>query len=327
MAVHTAISEDEARGILGAHGLGEFEAIVGIVGGSVNSNFALDAGGRRVFLRVYEEQDRAGAVNETAMLERLAGAGVPTPAPLRRLDGAHVSAIRGKPAALFPWRMGTMRCQASVTPADARRVGEALARVHVAGAREEAYPGRFGFRDLQARLDRIEAEGGPHFAPLVPSLRATLARAHAARDAGPPLPSGLIHGDLFRDQVLWGADGEITALLDFESACDGTFAYDLMVTVLAWCVGDDLDVTLAGAMREGYERVRVLSDDERQGLMAEGSFATLRFAITRITDFSMRAANAGGAIGPVARDWRRFLKRFEKLQALGLEGVRGALGG
>jgi homoserine kinase type II len=194
----------------------------------------------------------------------------------------------------------------------------------VAGEGEAAYPGRFERADLMRRLDRIDAEGGPEWAPVVPSLRSMLERTYAARDPG--LPRGVVHGDLFRDQVLWGPDGEIAALLDFESACDGPFAWDLMVTVLAWCVGDELDVGLARAMASGYLTVRALSERERDALAVEGGCAALRFAITRITDFSMRAKAADGTVRPVLRDWRRFMKRFEKLRTLGARGVRDALG-
>jgi homoserine kinase type II len=326
MAVHTAISEGEARTILAAYPIEHLEllGIEGVAGGSVNSNFALTTASGRLFLRVYEEQGHSGAEHETALLERLAGAGVPTPPPLRRRDGGFVSGVRGKPVALFPWRDGTMRCQASVGLGDVRQVGEALARIHVAGQKEAPYPGRFEFPDLMQRLDRIEREGGPEWAPVAPSLRTRLQRAHAARDIA--LPRGVIHGDLFRDQVLWRGDGAIAALLDFESACDGTFAFDLMVTVLSWCVGDDLDGGLARAMVEGYQQVRALSQPEQDALMGEGSFAALRFAITRITDFSMRARSADGRPKPPARDWQRFMKRFDKLQALGSGGVREALG-
>jgi homoserine kinase type II len=321
MAVLTAITDDDARLLLQAYGLGPHATLAGLAAGSVNSNFALvlQEGARRLFLRVYEERDRDGAVRETAMVERMARAGVPTPAPLRRLDGALVSDVRGKPAALFPWRSGSMRCQASVSAADAAQLGEALARVHVAGAGEPRDDSRFRYEDLAARLDRIESSGDARFTGLVPSLRDALVRAHAARDPG--LPRGLIHGDLFRDNVLWEGQ-ELAALLDFESASDGTLAYDLMVTILAWCVGDGLDVGLARALREGYERVRPLERREWDALAGEGSFAALRFVVTRITDFAMRAAPAGP---PPAKDWRRFMMRFDKLSALGSEGLREAL--
>ena len=321
MAVLTMIDAGDAETLLRAYGRGPLLGLEGIAGGSVNSNFALETEQGRVFLRLYEEQDRAGADGETAMLERLAAAQVPTPPPLRRLDGDLVSVVRGKPAALFPWREGTMRCQVGVTPEDARRVGEALAHVHVAGAGEAAAKGRFGYAELVQRLDRIAASANPRFAPLVPSLRASLDRVHAARAAG--LTQGLIHGDLFRDNVLWDTRGEIAALLDFESACVGTYAYDLMVTVLSWCFGKDLDPHLATAMCRGYDRVRPLGEAEKRGLWAEGSLAALRFTVTRITDYAMRT----GAAGPrVMKDWSRFMKRFEKLHHLGEEGVRRLVG-
>jgi homoserine kinase type II len=237
------------------------------------------------------------------------------------LDEGLVSIVRDKPAALFPWLDGTMRCQTAVSPQDADRVGEALARVHVAGAAERAEPGRFRFEDLLARLDRIATSGDVRFAPLVPSLREALESAHAARD--PDLPAGLVHGDLFRDNVLWNAEGRLAALLDFESACAGTFAYDLMVTILSWCFGDDLEPRLARAMREGYERVRPLGEPERRALSAEGCFAALRFAITRITDYAMRSDT--GAPRTV-KNWRRFMARYGKLRELGVDGLRRALG-
>jgi homoserine kinase type II len=334
MALLTAISDDDARTLLAAYegpplplahaaspGLGPLELLQPLTAGSVNSNFALRAGGERFFLRIYEEQDAPGARAEAAMVGRLAAAGVPSAPPLRRRDGALVSEVRGKPAALFPWKEGTSRCQARVTHEDAGRVGEALARVHLAGGGERLGPSRFGYDELSARLDRVVAGADPRFVPSVRTLRDLLAGAHAARPPG--LPQGLIHGDLFRDNVLWAADGTLAALLDFESASHGAFAFDLMVTVLAWCVGDQLDLSLARALCTGYGRVRPLEEVERRALAAEGMFASLRFAITRITDFGMRAPPGGP---PPARDWQRFMMRFEKLKALGADGVREALG-
>jgi homoserine kinase type II len=326
MALLTPITDDDARALVAAYGIEPLDTLEPLAAGSVNSNFALKAGQRRLFLRIYEERDAAAAEVEAAMVERLAAAGVPTPAPLRRLDGGLVSTVRGKPAALLPWRDGTIRRQSQVTADDTRRLGEALARVHVAGAREPREPGRFRYEDLCARLDRAAASADPRFEQHLPALRDALASAHAARPAqlAPlALPRGLIHGDLFRDNVLWQEGGDLAALLDFDSASDGTFAYDLMVTVLAWCVGDDLDARLARALREGYERVRPLEEAEKRGLAAEGAFASLRFAVTRITDFAMRTVPGGP---PPARDWQRFMMRFAKLQALGEAGVRAALG-
>lgn len=321
MAVLTPITIEDARSLTSEYDLGEFHGLSGIPAGSVNSNFSLTLGDRRVFLRIYEEQDAAGASREAALLQRLASSGVPTPAPIARRDGGLVSTMRGKPAALFPWRHGVICCQAGVTAPTAWRVGQALAHVHVAGAGAPAQPGRFGFEPLWARLDAIGASGSPKFVALVPALREALARTEQARDK--TLPSGLIHSDLFRDNVLWNPDGSLAALLDFESACSGTYVYDLMVCVLSWCFGSDLEPELARAMCAGYRQVRLLSEAELGAMVVEGSFAALRFTITRITDYALRESTDGPR---VVKDWKRFQARFDRLQALGTIGLRRALG-
>ncbi len=321
MATFTSLSEIQIAQFLDGFAVGSLVSFAGVPAGSVNSNFEIwVAEKNRYFLRVYEEQGWEGAVSEAKMLERLAALGVPTPAPLRRRDGSTVAVLADKPAALFPWREGTMRCQRGVSPADTFQLGAALARVHVAEGGESRGEGRFRPEDLLVRLEKIAREGGELATEAAP-LRLALDEACARRD--PRLPSGLVHGDLFRDNVLFSADGEIAALLDFESAHDGAFAYDLMVTVLAWCVGDTLDGPLASALVRGYESVRPLSAPEKAAFHTEASIAALRFTITRITDYAMRS---GGVGERVTKDWRRFAMRHETLRALGQTGFAALLG-
>ena len=323
MAVYTRPSDTEIRGFLAARGVDPEARVEGIPAGSVNTNLAVvEPAGRRLFLRVYEEQGAAGAVAEVAMLARLAARGVPTPPPL-----GEVGTLAGKPAVLFPWREGGMRCQASVTAEDTRRVGAALAKVHEAGAGEARGAGRFGPPELAARLDRIEREAAAELkaAVDVPALRRRLtATAARADELALRLPRGLVHGDLFRDNVLFAPDGSIAALLDFESAFTGVLLFDLMVTVLSWCYGDALDRELASALVAGYGSVRPLVAAERdtEALFVHASLAALRFTITRITDYAMRP-------GPdrVMKDWRRFAARLAAIEARRPEGLARVLFG
>ncbi|MCC6554406.1 MAG: homoserine kinase [Polyangiaceae bacterium] len=329
MALHTPLPLEDARRIGALYGL-EVEGAQGILAGSVNSNYALRiASGGRVFLRVYEEQGREAAAREAGLLEHLRAGGVPTPAPLRRRDagasaaGMSLAEHAGKPVALFPWVDGDALCQAAVTPDVARRVGAALARVHLAGGSfEGAAVSRFHLGGLAARLAGVDRAGlTAELARDVADLEQRLARIRSdAARLGPP-PPALIHGDLFRDNVLWGPAGEIAALLDFESASLGSAAFDVMVTVLAWCFGDDLDEELAGALSGGYASVRALSSEERGRLFHEGEVAALRFAITRITDFELRPRGVC-----VYRDYRRFLARQRALERLGPDGLARVLG-
>ena len=244
-----------------------------------------------------------------------------TPAPLATAAGAEEIRIAGKPVAVFPWREGGMRCQAGVTADDARKVGAELARVHVAG---EGFPigaGRFRVEDLRARLVTIAGATDPELASQAPVLAAKL-DAWSTRAERQNAPMGLIHGDLFRDNVLWSPDGEVAALLDFESASRGAFAFDLMVTVLSWSFGDALDERIARAIVTGYRAIRELEAGDRAALLPEACFAATRFAITRITDYAMKR----GIGARVIKDWRRFAMRLRTLEELGDRGLRGVLG-
>ena len=289
MAVLTSINEADATEVLSAYGLGRLHALGGIAGGSVNSNFSLESEAGRFFLRLYEERDLAGARQETAMLERLARAGVPTPAPLRRIDGGLVSVSKGKPAALFPWRPGRMRCQAGVTAADAWRVGEALARVHVEGTGETCEPGRFGFGGLLLRLDRVAASDDANFRDLAFPLRAHLARIHAQRD--PRLPRGLAHGDLFRDNALFDA-GRLSAVFDYYFAGVDVLLFDIAVCANDWCLVDpdqdrNFDAALIAAFLADYGAVRPLTAAEREAWPTMLRAAALRFWLSRLHDFHL----------------------------------------
>lgn len=321
MATFTRPDPADLARFLSGYGVEKYESFQSVPAGSVNSNFSLVVGGARAFLRIYEEQDHAGAGREAALLRSLAARGVAVVEPRAASGGERVGTLGGKPAALFPWVEGTMACQRAVSPGRARAVGEALARVHAAGVGLPVGPGRFRPSDLRARLRSIAADA--RFAGEAAPLQAALARWEARRD--PTLPRGLVHGDLFRDNVLWASEGSdrIAALLDFESASEGPLAYDLMVTVLAWCFGEELDGALARALLAGYAAVRPLQPPERRGLLAEGCLAALRFTVTRLTDYAMRGEGEGPR---VMKDWRRFRARLAALEALGEEGLIALLG-
>jgi homoserine kinase type II len=324
LAIRTHVTLPEVAAFLSDYAEGAPTALTAIERGTVNSSYEVSLPSVRVFLRIYEEQDFRGARAEAERLAELAARGVLTPAPLPRRERGFVGELRGKPAAVFPWRSGDMRCLRGVTPADGKRVGEALAKLHVSGRDVPRVPGRFEPRDLFVRLESIARCGDAFLASQAPALRERLEFWTARRD--PELPRGLIHGDLFRDNVLWTEGGEISALLDFESASDGTLAYDLMVTVLAWGFKETLDAATAQSITEGYLSQRPLSSAERRGLLAEGAVAAIRFSVTRITDEAMRAIE-DGRTPRSDKDFRRFVRRLECLEELRESGVARILFG
>jgi homoserine kinase type II len=294
--------------------------VVGIepmAAGSVNSNFALTArDGRRYFARLYEEQGREGALAELSLVATLSRSGVPVVQCLPRADGAGVGAFGAKCFAVFPWLEGEILCLKRVTPLACQKLGAALARVHLTTP-QVARPGegRFRIEDLRERLTRVERDGHTAYFADVARIRSDLTRYEDLRRKQ-QAPRGVIHSDLFRDNVLWTKQGELLALLDFESACEGAFAYDLMVTICAWCYTDRFELDRVEALLRGYHAVRRIEAPEVAALKVEGAVGCLRFATTRITDFSLRAAPGQ----PPARDYRRFLARLDAIEAGVLDG-------
>ena len=314
------MSLPEARAALESYDL-DVASIDALAAGSVNSNFSVHTrSGERFFLRVYEEQGFDGAAMELAMIRELAQRGVPTPPPRARRDGSYVGAHRGKPIGVHAWVDGAILGFRSLEPAIVRRVGRALGRVHRCSPLATPIPaGRFGVDGLRERLERVDRTDAS-YAAVTRRIRERLDHYLASAPNG--LPSGLIHGDLFRDNVLWAlpqAPGvhaeksvaELVALLDFESASAGVFVYDLMVCVHAWCYGDGFDLALVRALIDGYREVRPLTAAELAALLPQGALAALRFATTRLTDFSLRAPPGQAP----ARDYRRFLARLDALES------------
>jgi homoserine kinase type II len=312
VALLTPMTLGEARAALAGHDL-DVAAVQALTAGSVNSNFALTTkSGERFFVRLYEEQGFDGAAAELQMIRELAASGVPTPTPRARRDGSFVGEHRGKPLGVHPWIDGEILCFGRLTPEATRSLGRALARVHGCSPRLSQIPaGRFGLDGLRERLDRVDRTD-PSYATATRRIRERL-DYHAERSPS-ALPRGLIHGDLFRDNVLWrqqpGGHLELCALLDFESASAGIFIYDLMVCAHAWCYGQAFEPGLLRALFAGYQEERLLEPVELEAIAHQGALAALRFATTRLTDFSLRAAPGQQP----ARDYRRFLERLEAIE-------------
>ena len=338
MAVLTSVGLEDARRIGREYGL-SIASVRGILAGSVNTNYECSLeGGGRVFLRVYEEQDAAGAAREIRLLEHLGSRGVPTVRPLFRTaagdrDAQTLSSYSWKAAAIFPWVDGEILCQKRVTPDVMEQVGSALARIHVAGADfQGAEHSRFDATHLGGRLGKLRAQGYGRATPGGPVLGGEIGEdverlseklaAHVERERarGGAAPASLVHGDVFRDNVLW-RDGRMAAVLDFESASLGSVTFDLCVTMLAWCYGDTLEQPLARALAGGYVRERPLTATDRERLFDDAIFAALRFSVTRITDYELRPKGTG-----IYKDYRRFLGRLAAIEGLGEKGLAEFLG-
>ena len=307
MALRTALDEVAARALCAAYGLSleSLEPLPAL--GTVNSNFRVHASRRVWFLRLNEGKTEADVAAEVALVDRLRARGLPTPAIVRACDGRAIVSAAGRPATLFPWLDGKEAQPNAKEPSTVALAGSALAQLHRAGSGMSAAELPRNHYSLDALEKRLESFADDlRVADIVPALRYELDRARRRR----PSVSGLIHQDLFPDNVLVDGAGALVALLDFEQATHGLLLYDVAVALNAWCwTGSRIHQPAVDALLRAYEAVRPLEPAERTRLVDEARLAAARFAITRITDVFLPEG-----VDPELRkrkDFREYVRRLE----------------
>jgi len=296
--------------MLAAFGVAGYRAHQPIAVGTINTNLRVETDAEPLFLRINEGKSEDDVWREAAIVAHAAAQGVPTPVPRAASDGLAFARWRGEFISLFPWVAGRTLARAELTPAHAAAVGGALAKLHLASAGfPDHAPGRYEPPEIDARLARIAALGRAELAAAVSVLEPELATLRDERRA--EIPLGIIHGDLFVDNVMFDGRGALTALIDFEQASWGRLAYDLAVTTLAFGYGrDDFRPEIVRALIGAYVAARPVTDAERAAFGAELRFVACRFAVTRITDVHLKR-EAGGAPG---KNFQRYLDRLASVK-------------
>lgn len=272
MSVYTTVGIEELAVWLAPLGLPAPSELSGIAAGMQNSNYFVVAGGRRWVLTIFEHLRPRELEFYLALQDYLAARGVPCPRPLASVDGHLWRCLADKPAALFNCLPGT--CSEVPTAAQCRTLGETLARLHLAGADFPSplpNPCGHAWRESTGRA----------LAPLLSANERGRLLAEldfqAAQDYS-SLPRGIIHADLFRDNVLWQADGQLSGVLDFYFAGEDFLLFDLAVTANDWCA----DAGHLAALLAGYGALRALTPAEAAAWPAMRRAAALRFWLLRL---------------------------------------------
>lgn len=299
MSVYTTVGRTELAAWLQPLGLGELIDHAGIAAGMQNSNYFVTTARGRFVLTLFEHLEPAALDFYLALQDRLAGSGLPCPRPVADSQGRRWRLLAGKPAALLTCLPGAAVEQVSVE--HCRVVGALLARLHLAAAKmPDSLPNPCG-----AAWRRHVGES---LLPLVDAEeRLMLADELAFQSAQDwsALPRGVIHADLFRDNVLWDASGQLSGVLDFYFAGEDAWLFDLAVVANDWCADD----AALAALVEGYAGIRPLLEVERQAWPAMRRAAALRFWLLRL---EVRHRPRQGDVVTIKNpdDFRRLLTSF-----------------
>ncbi|NHK28798.1 homoserine kinase [Parvularcula flava] len=293
MAVYTKVSDTQLAHFLSAYDVGMPRTFKGIAEGVENSNFYLETDRDRFILTLYEKRVNAEELPFfLSLMQYLVEAGLPTAAPVADREGEALKALNGRPAALIQFVTGVSKDQPDEE--DCAALGIMLARLHKATA------GFDGKRENNLSVDGwktlIERCAG-RADECSDGLNAFINEEMAALDkewpGGDDLPRGVIHADLFPDNVLFTGH-DITGIIDFYFACTDFYAYDLAVCLNSWCFDAKRNFIPghAKAMIKGYEATRGLSDVEKKSLPLLARGASLRFLLTRLYDWLNQEPNA-----------------------------------
>jgi homoserine kinase type II len=284
MAVYTEVSDEELDAFIAEYDVGRVLSCKGIAEGVENSNFLLVAEGGTFILTLYEKRVKESDLPFFLdLMHHLSAHGITCPLPVVPRDGNPLRRLAGRPAAMvtflngqWPRRIEALHCA---------ELGAVLARMHRAvgdfAANRTNDLGPQGWAALAAadaaRADRVQSGLG-----LTIESEVTYLLERWPRE----LPLGVIHADLFPDNVFF-REKRLSGVIDFYFACTDFFAYDLAICLNAWCFERDhaFNVTKARALLCAYDRGRALSDAEREALPLLARGAALRFLLTRLHDW------------------------------------------
>ena len=284
MAVYTDVAAEELAAFLAGYDIGELLAYKGIAEGVENSNFLLHTSAGNFILTLYEKRVAASDLPFfLALMEHLASRGITCPQPVKNRQGSVLGTVAGRPAAVITFLDGMWIRRPS--PTHCAALGAALAKLHLAGldfagkrANTLSVAGwRLLYEHCRARADEVQRD-----------LAAVLAKELARLEQEWPrdLPQGVIHADLFPDNVFFLGD-RLSGLIDFYFACTDALAYDIAICLNAWCFESDhsYNVTKGRGLLAAYAAVRPLSAAERACLPLLARGAALRFLLTRLVDW------------------------------------------
>ncbi len=257
MSVYTTVTAPQLTDWLKNYSLGTLLDLQGISSGIENTNYFVTTSHGKFVLTLFEKIHAVDLPYYIHLMAHLSNHGIPSPKPIANFDNEFVGHLNGKPASIVTCLPG--KSVVDVSAAQCGEVGAMLADMHQAA---------------HGYAQRMANPRGPHWwhtfsqqlLPKVTADEATLMQTELtfqAQHKHDALPRGVIHGDLFRDNVLF-TDGSIGGVIDFYFACNDVLLFDVAITANDWCMHADAtpDLTRLAALVKGYHASRPFNDAE-----------------------------------------------------------------
>ncbi|MDA8717024.1 homoserine kinase [Alphaproteobacteria bacterium] len=291
MAVYTVVDDLSLAAFLSAYDLGNVLSFAGIAEGVENSNYLLRTDKAHYILTLYEKRVEADDLPFfMEVMTHLASKGMSCPLPVAARDGSILQKLMGRPCAVFSFLDGTSSRYPNREKCRALGVSLAEMHLHASGVTRRR-PNALGPQSWQPLIDSV----GVRADQIAPSMQAmTQTRLDSILEAWPKdLPQGVIHADLFPNNVLFMGD-HLTGVIDFYFACDDILAYDIGICLNSWCFEADgsFNLTKSRSLIRCYQTIRQLSDAEVAAIPILAAGSAMRFFLTRLYDWLHTPKNA-----------------------------------
>lgn len=306
MAIYTPLTKRDCVRIADDFGLGDLLSYAGVRTGSINTHYLLEAKRGRFFVKIDEVKSELEVKQELELLLYLKRQGFPCLQPMKSKKGKYYHEFHGKCLTVSRYLDGVELPVESLTPSHLELLGHALANLHLIGRGfKKGIDNRFGFTRITMIYREVRKELPSHLKNIVRVLDDEVTYLENYLDNN--LPKGIIHGDLFADNVKFKGS-RLVGIVDFEAACRGKLIFDLATAVNALCyVEERYRIERFESLIAGYEALRPLSLPEWDSFPNELRFSALRFTVTRIKDFYLRQVDENHR---VYKDFKEFFDRL-----------------
>ena len=285
MAVYTNISLVELNRFLEFYSIGDAIELVGIKSGIENTNYLVKTSRQKYILTIFEKRTRQEDLPFFFdLMNHLNANGIKCPQVIKTKDGEYFKLLKNKPASFTSFIDGEVLKR--IEPNHCAELGRSMALFHNASSSLKIdRNNEMGFKNFDVLIKKLEKNENKSNDIPIKLINDEL--EFLKKNISFELPRGIIHADLFPDNVFF-IDNSLSGIIDFYFSCNDYFAYEIAICINAWCFeenSNEFNISKAKKLLSSYNEVRALTDDEIESLPLLSRTAALRFLLTRLVDF------------------------------------------
>ena len=309
MAIYTKVSKNDLTEFFSKYNLGKVENFHGIKEGIENTNYFIQTSKNKFILTIYEKRVQEKDLPFfMSLMRNLFDSNFKSPEPIINRNGNYITEIVGKKAAVISFINGNSK--KNLTPENCKEVGSEIAKMHMItknlAAKRKNELSIDSWKKIYQNVKEACFKIHPQLSKIIEENLVEIEKNWPTN-----LPAGIIHADLFPDNIFFNKN-KFNGIIDFYFSCNDFYAFEIAVCLNALCFEGtkenlSFNVTKAKKFIDGYSKIRKISDDEKNSLKILSQGAALRFLLTRVFDYINLKK---GAIVKI-KDPIEYLKRLE----------------